>query len=246
MGHSPRDAAWFALLDKLVPQLTAALGDAFVSAVLFGSAAEDRLRLGSDVNVLLVLRRWERAALDALREPLRTSHAAIALQPMFVLEAELPQVVEAFAVKFADIARRHRVLAGEDITPHLVPSRRALWVRCRHELLNLQLRLRERYVALSLRPEQAERALIQSAGALRACAAAVQSLRGLPFTHGRAALLELANACGPQYAEAAAALSRLREGETVAGAAGADHLLSLSELAGRALALLDELEAGGA
>ena len=242
MAPSEDDDPRFALLGRLVPQLKAALGEALLSVVLFGSAAEDRLRVSSDVNLLLVLRRWERAGLDGLREPLRNVRAAIQLQPMIVLESELPQVVEAFAVKFADIARRHRVLAGEDVSPRLAPSRRALWTRCRQELLNLQLRLRERYVALSLRPEQAERALAQSAGALRACAAAVQGLRGVPFAHGRAALTELAGGFGPQYAEAVAALSRLREGGVPGDHSAAEYLLSLSELAGRAVALLNELE----
>src|SRR3954447_11775063 len=84
-----------------------AFGANLVSIVLFGSGAEQNLRATSDVNILLVLKRFDQAAADRLREPLRYAHAAVELNAMFLLEAELPAAMEAFAVKFADIQARH-------------------------------------------------------------------------------------------------------------------------------------------
>src|SRR3982751_4149136 len=76
-----------------------AFGRDLVSIVLFGSGAEQNLRATSDVNILLVLKRFDQAQADGLREPLRFAHAAIELNAMFMLETEVPLAMEAFAVK---------------------------------------------------------------------------------------------------------------------------------------------------
>ena len=95
-------------LGQFVAVATQTLGPTLKSIVLFGSAAEQRLRATSDVNVLVVLSTWDEARMNELREPLRAAHAAVALSAMFLLENELDAASEAFAVKFADILRRHR------------------------------------------------------------------------------------------------------------------------------------------
>src|SRR5690348_7904854 len=96
-----------------------AFGADLVSVVLFGSGAEQNLRPTSDVNILLVLKGFDQAKADQLREPLRFAHAAIELNAMFMLEAEVPAAMEAFAVKFSDILHRHRVLHGSDPFAHV-------------------------------------------------------------------------------------------------------------------------------
>jgi predicted nucleotidyltransferase len=60
--------------------------DDLLSVVLFGSAAEGRVRATSDVNVILVLRRVDPKKLDAIGEAYRFAHAAIRLSAMFILE----------------------------------------------------------------------------------------------------------------------------------------------------------------
>src|SRR5207244_1016633 len=89
-------------LDVFLDAAKQSLGDQLKSAVLYGSGAEGRLRTTSDVNLILVLSAFERARIDALREPLRVAAAAIKLTPMFLLEGELVHASETFAVKFAD------------------------------------------------------------------------------------------------------------------------------------------------
>src|SRR5260370_1086501 len=97
------DAGVEQVLVSFTDAATKAFGGALRSVVLFGSAAEDRLRPVSDVNVLLVLRTFDPAAAEALRDELRLARAAVALRPMIVTEAELPDAVDLFATKFADI-----------------------------------------------------------------------------------------------------------------------------------------------
>src|SRR5262245_43203743 len=102
------------VLVSFVDAAKKAFGGALRSVVLYGSAAENRLRAVSDVNVMLVLKTFDPSAAEALRDEARLARAAVSLRPMFVTESELPDAVELFATKFADVARRHRVLHGVD------------------------------------------------------------------------------------------------------------------------------------
>ena len=101
-------------LDDFIESAKDAFKDDLLSATLFGSAAEGRLRPSSDVNLILVLKRINQAPADQVSQSLRAAHAAILLQAMFILETEVALAAEAFAVKFADIETRHEVLFGKD------------------------------------------------------------------------------------------------------------------------------------
>src|SRR6185295_2742725 len=98
------------VLTEFVNESRKAFDHDLSAVVLYGSGAEGKLRATSDVNVLLVLTHFDREKADQLRKPLRLAHAAIRLKAMFLLESELQTAVKAFAVKFADILRRRRVL----------------------------------------------------------------------------------------------------------------------------------------
>ena len=103
------------VLSDFVHAARECFGDNLRTVMLFGSGAEGQLRATSDLNLLLVLGRLERAQVDAFREPLRVAQVAAQASPLFILEGELAAGAEAFAVKFDDIRRRRRVLYGEDI-----------------------------------------------------------------------------------------------------------------------------------
>ena len=103
------------MLADLVDSAKQCFGDHLRSVVLFGSGAEGRLRATSDLNLIVVLTRFDKQRVDAFREPLRVAHVAGRATTMFVLESELPAAAEAFAVKFDDIGRRRCVLYGEDL-----------------------------------------------------------------------------------------------------------------------------------
>lgn len=165
-------------INAFVDATKAAFGTQLVSIVMYGSAAEGRMRATSDVNMLLVLKAFEKPCADQLREPMRLAHAAVQMNAMFLLESELPAAMEAFAVKFVDIAARHRVLFGSDPFANLHAPRPALIRRLKQVLLNLQLRLRERYVLVSLREEQLALVIADAAGPLRSSAASLLNLEG--------------------------------------------------------------------
>ncbi len=227
-----RAATADAVLGELVQAATAALGPDLLSVVLFGSAAEGRLRADSDVNVLFLLKAFDVRHIDVLREPLRLAHAAARVEVMFLLEEELPAAAQLFAVKFNDIRERHRVLHGSDAVATLDIDAAELRRQLREMLLNLALRLRQRYALTSLREEQLVRVIAEVAGPLRASATALLRLRGQPAQSGREALVAVAAATGEQaFVEAVALLPRAREAHRLPPGAGGPAVLALSRLA---------------
>jgi predicted nucleotidyltransferase len=231
-----------AVLESFTTAARAAFGADLRSIVLFGSGAEDRLRATSDVNVIVVLERFRFRAADALREPLRTAHAAIKLEPMFLLADEIPVAVEAFADKFADVARRRRVLFGDDPFAGIAPARTAEIARLRQTLLNLELRLRARYVLQSLREEQATLVIADVAGPLRACSATLLDLEGSPAPSAREALARiLGEGSAAGAPDLAATLSTAREQRTLSPGVAVPALQALIGVAGRLRARAERL-----
>ena len=221
-----------AVLAELVQAATAALGSDLLSVLLFGSAVEGRLRANSDVNVLMLLRSFDAPHIDLLREPLRLAHAAARVEVMFLLADELPVAAELFAVKFNDIRGRHRVLYGSDPVQALRIDAAELRRRLREVLLNLAIRLRERYVLISLREEQLARVLAEAAGPLRAAAVALRSLQGQSVLAPREALEAVAAATlDEDFISAVALLPLARQQQNLPPGAGGPALLALTRLA---------------
>ncbi len=231
-----------ALLAELVERAKMAFAEDLVAVVLFGSAAENRLRATSDVNLLFVLDRFRAERADVFREPLRAAHAALRVETMLLLRDELPVAASLFAVKFSDMAARHRVLYGADPLADLAIGETELRRRLREVLLNLGLRLRERYVLVSLREEQLAPVLAEVAGPLRAAAAAMLRLRGQPARSPREAL-EIVAASDAAWAQAVALLSLARDAARLPAGAGGPALLGLADLASRLRRQLEEGEA---
>jgi predicted nucleotidyltransferase len=221
-------------LETFVAAAKQAFGHDLRSVILYGSAAEGHLRASSDVNMLLVLKRFDRTCVDQVRERFRTAHAAIRLEIMFLLESEVAQASEAFAVKFADILARHRVLFGDNpLTATAIP-RDATIRRLRQVLLNLRLRLRERYALVSLREEQLVPIIADHAGPLRACAATLLRLEGTETASPKEALrLFAASLPGGPWQPVLDQISAAREDLRLAPGCGATLMFQLMELTTR-------------
>lgn len=206
------DEALTRLLDGFVSEARARLGEDLVSAVLFGSAAEGALRSESDVNLILVLRAFPESGIAAIRGELRLAQAAARLEVMFLLEAEVEEAAEAFAVKFADIGRRRRLLFGTDPFAGLAVPRDALRRRLSQSLLNLTLRLREAWAVHGGQDDEAARSASNFAGPLRASAASILSLEGAPVPSPKEALRRVAATLpGGDWPSLVESLSAVRE-----------------------------------
>ena len=228
LGALPEPVA--AGLAAFVAAAQQAFGDDLVSLTLFGSAAEGRLRPTSDVNVIVVLVREDAERLAAIGDAYRLARAAIRLSAMFILETEIAAASEAFAVKFADIGARHLVLHGRDPFSGLSESREALLRRSRQVLMNLLLRLRERYALSSVFPDQLAFAAADAVGPLRAAASVVLSLEAGERVTPRDALRRLAELSGKTAA--LEAIVSARESGAIPAIGGAATLRAAIELAG--------------
>jgi len=184
----PADVA--GALQEFTAESLKAFGESLKSVLLFGSAAEGRLRATSDVNVLMMFTRIDLENVEKWRAAVESLAAAIDLKPLIILEDEIAAAAEAFAVKYFDIMHRRRVLHGSDPFDSLKISDDALRRRVSQVLLNLTLRLRH---SLLLHNDMARtRALVDAVGPLRATAVALQEIARQPQTAPREALLALA------------------------------------------------------
>jgi predicted nucleotidyltransferase len=138
-------AAVRAWLSQVSQALIDSLGDGLEALILFGSAAEGLMRASSDVNLLVVLSRFDPERIDRVSVVLQDAAAAVELHPMFLLASELPLAAESFSVKFDDIAHRHVVLYGKDPFEALTIPRAQLVKSLQQVLFNLTLRLRTLY-----------------------------------------------------------------------------------------------------
>jgi predicted nucleotidyltransferase len=129
-------------LDEFRAKSVEIFGSSLTSLLLFGSAAEGRLRATSDVNVVMVFSHLDLDRVKVWRSQVELLVAAIGLQPLILLEDEISAAAEAFAVKYFDILHRRRVLHGADPFATLTISDAALQRRVSQVLLNLALRLR--------------------------------------------------------------------------------------------------------
>lgn len=221
------------VLTEFVAEAQSSFDEDLRAIVLFGSAAEGKLRPTSDVNLLLVLSAFDQAKADKLREPFRLAQAAIQLRSMFLLESELQPAMKAFAVKFGDILRRRRVLYGDDPFEGLSVSREDSILRLKQTLLNLTLRLRELYIERGLREEQLALVIADMAGPLRACGATLLDLEGQPANSPKEALQLVAGSLKDVAisAEEISRISEARERRVLAPGTAAPTLFHLIDLA---------------
>lgn len=220
------------ILSGFLSSAQRAFAEDLLSAVLFGSAADRSLRKSSDVNLILVLRRYDPARAQQVRNDLSTAEAAILLRVMFLVQDEIPAACEAFAQKFSDILRRRVVLLGPDqfdgvSVPHAAQVR-----RLRQVLLNLLLRLREMHAGQESGSPRTLHMLADSTGALRSSAVLLLVLEGCEALKPKQALLNVAEQVAPgKFAAPLAKLSQLREAATLSDTDAHEVMIAMMELA---------------
>jgi predicted nucleotidyltransferase len=222
------------VLDDFLQAARESFGKDLLSVVLYGSAAEGKLRATSDVNLVLVLSTFEQGKADALRAPLRLAQAAMQLRPMFLLREELPAAARSFASKFADILRRRVILHGDDSFAAISIPREIEILEIKQQLLNQILRLRASYVSRSLREEQLSFVVASAIGPLRSSAAALLELQGRPISSSHQALEFIGGELGlANWPQTLAALSATQESRLTAPGEASLLFFQVLDLAGR-------------
>jgi hypothetical protein len=177
---------------------------------------------------------------------MRMAQAAIRLAPMVLLRDEIPQAAAAFAVKFADIVQRHRVLYGRDPFADLVIPRARLIARLTQVLLNVRLRLRAAYVTQSSLDAPLVTVIANAASALRSAAATLRELEGQPRVASREALDQLTKSLGDaRLIEAVAQISTARERGVLPPGAPRRTVVALIDLAAQMHQRASRLDTAG-
>ena len=220
------------VLEEFKGTVLASCGTNGVSIVLYGSAAEGRLRSTSDVNLILVLNSFEQAQVSSLIAPFRAAHAAIQLKILFLLKSEIDSALESFAVKFADVLKRRQILHGEDPFAHLSISRDVEILQLKQTLFNLLLRLRESYVLKGIHEDRLALVIAEMAGPIRVCAATLLELQGDSRLSPKEALEQFVTSSeyGSQWKDLLPLLSQARENRTLPSGTAVKTLFGLMSL----------------
>jgi hypothetical protein len=134
--------------EQLVEQLRAAFGAELRNVVLYGSAAAgEHIAKRSDYNVLVLV--------DAL--PLERLRAAAAVSaawgeagnppPMILTTAEWRGSADIFAMEYADILERHKILYGDSPFEGIRVDQHDLRLQLEHEAMGKLLKLRQGVLA---------------------------------------------------------------------------------------------------
>ncbi|HKW11499.1 MAG TPA: nucleotidyltransferase domain-containing protein [Gemmatimonadaceae bacterium] len=130
--------------EELVQQLRAAYGPELRSVVLYGSAAAgEHIPKRSDYNILVLL---ETLSMDRLRAAAAVASAwgeAGNPAPMTLTTREWRGSADIFAMEYADILDRHKILYGEDPFDGIRVDPKDLRLQLEHEAMGKLLKLRQ-------------------------------------------------------------------------------------------------------
>jgi hypothetical protein len=134
------------------------------------------------------------------------------------------------------------VLHGSDPFASVTVPDAALLRRLKQVLLNLQIRLRERYVLISLREEQLGRVIADAAPPLRASAASILQIEGNPAPSPKKALERLvAGFNDPALTDVLNAMTHVRGGDPLEPGDAPKALMDLMRLTEQLRARADAL-----
>jgi predicted nucleotidyltransferase len=138
-------------LDGLRDALVDGLGDELVALVVYGSAVRGGWVAGrSDVDVIAVLRRDDRACLDRIANAIAIARTSARIETMLLTAAELPRAADVFPLLYDDVRSKHVLLHGDDPFAELA-------IADTHRRLRIEQELREARIRLRLLPSEAPR-----------------------------------------------------------------------------------------
>src|SRR5205823_3494500 len=130
--------------DELVAQLRAAYGADLRSVVLYGSAAAgEHIPKRSDYNVLVIVDTLSMEQLRAAAAVARAWGEAGNPAPMTLTRVEWGGSADIFAMEYADILDRHKILYGESPFDGIRVDPRDLRLQVEHEAMGKVLKLRQ-------------------------------------------------------------------------------------------------------
>jgi len=141
-----------------------ALGGEFLACYLTGSVLTQGFSpKHSKVNVLVVSRKLDGDALDALARTLPEVRKPPHFDPLFMPQAQIARSLDSFPIEWLEIQEMHLLIEGQDVLLGLEVPRTYLRLQCEHELRSRAIQLRQAYIAQARHPDRLEPVLRASA-----------------------------------------------------------------------------------
>jgi hypothetical protein len=176
-------------LDELVTQLQSAYGSVLRSVVLYGSAAagsDEHVAKKSDYNVLVIV---DSVPLDRLKELSAVARAWSAAgnpAPMTFTLREWQASSDIFAMEYADILERNKLLFGESPFDGITVERSDLRLQVERETMGVLLRLRRGVFLAGTDATEQLKLMVASLSTLMVVFRGVLRLAGRTPPHGHA------------------------------------------------------------
>jgi predicted nucleotidyltransferase len=130
-------------LEALRDSLIAALGDDLQALIVYGSAVRGGYVEGrSDVDLLIVLRKDDRATLERIGASLLLARTSARIESMLLRGDELSSAADVFPLLYDDVRSCHVVLHGSDVFSALEIADTHRRLRVEQELREARIRLR--------------------------------------------------------------------------------------------------------
>jgi hypothetical protein len=158
-----------AILTDLVRRLKEFAADNLESVILYGSAARgDYHQSHSDLNVLCTMKSL------SVNELARIAPAIVwwctekkEPPPMLFTSQELQHSAAVFSIELLDIQKNHRILYGHDVVSGISVPMNLHRLQVEHDLRIIILRLRQRFLSASQKPQELSTVLAESISSVR-------------------------------------------------------------------------------
>ncbi|HYV98331.1 MAG TPA: hypothetical protein VE967_12800 [Gemmatimonadaceae bacterium] len=169
-------------LDELVSAVREVCANDLVTVVLYGSAAgRDYHGAASDQNVLVIVQSADATRLTSMAPAVRKWVGSGNPPPLILTLAEWESRADVFAIEYADLIERHRVLLGTLPTERVRVRARDLRVQLESETMGKLLRFRRGLMSAAGNAERTRELLDDSLSSLLALLRATLHLHGEPI-----------------------------------------------------------------
>jgi predicted nucleotidyltransferase len=177
-------------LEALRDSLVAALGDDLQAMVVYGSVVRGGYAEGrSDVDLLVVLRKDDRATLERIGPSLLLARTSARIESMLLRGDQLSSAADVFPLLYDDVRSCHAVVHGSDVFSGLEIADTHRRLRIEQELREARIRLRLVVAEAPQLPRALTGAIARKLKQLRSPMHALLHLRGVEVHHELADVL---------------------------------------------------------
>lgn len=171
-------------LEALRDSLVAALGEDLQALIVYGSAVRGGYCEGrSDVDLLVVLRKDDRATLERIGPSLLLARTSARIESMLLRGDELSSAADVFPLLYDDVRSCHAVVHGTDVFSGLEIANTHRRLRIEQELREARIRLRLVVSEAPQLPRALTGAVARKLKQLRSPMHALLHLRGVAVHH---------------------------------------------------------------